>query len=168
MKNKIPYISIGIDPSGMGTTGIVLRTYNYNYPKKWHDQLYCTNPIEAFELIKLWIKEKMSNFYLDNIEIKTVAVELLHQGIEKHKEVKATRELIGLLRYYFKFKFCGHLPHHKDKEDISKAILKHGKKNEHWIHAEAVLNSHFCEEKKSLTVEKFDWSKITYGDKKNR
>ncbi|WP_339020209.1 hypothetical protein [Spiroplasma endosymbiont of Atherix ibis] len=166
MKEK--FLSIGIDPSGIGKTGIIMKSYNSIYPKSWKIQIEADYPIEAFEKIIAWIQNTKKNTSVEDFEIKHVAVELLHNGEEKFREVKATRELIGLLRYHFKQKFCGHYPKDKNIEAKKEMIKKYGGKNNHWIDAYCILQAHFKEQKLNLKTQNYKWEETNYGIKKNK
>ncbi|WP_144416783.1 hypothetical protein [Spiroplasma kunkelii] len=51
-------ISIGIDPAGIGTTGIFLKIYKTKWPIRKYIQLKSYNPVEAV----LKIQSEIKNF----------------------------------------------------------------------------------------------------------
>ncbi|WP_338985598.1 hypothetical protein [Spiroplasma endosymbiont of Diplazon laetatorius] len=165
---KERFLSIGIDPAGIGKTGIIMKSFKSIYPKSWHVQIEANNPIEAFEKIISWIQETKKNTSVEDFEIKHVAVELLHNGEEKFREVKATRELIALLRYYFKRKFCGHYPKDKNLTKKKELLKKYGNKSNHWIDACCILQAHLNEENLNLRTQNYIWEEIKHGTKKSK
>lgn len=159
-------LAVGIDPSGNGTTGIYIKSFNCKNNLFWHTQIKNNNPIDAFVSIVNYIQQTL-NSCGELLELGSVVVEVLHGGAEVYAEVKQTRELIGLLRYYYKCKFKGHLPNHKNKNDVDLLIKKHGKKAEHWIHAKAILEAHLVEDDFGYPCENWKWVKKN-GNKKNQ
>lgn len=156
MTHKKSLLSIGIDPSGCGTTGIYIKSKFLNYPRVWKTQLIANFPSEAFDKTLSFINEIKKTFEI-NIDIDVVVVEIPHKGKELFKEIKMTREFVGLLRNHFKSKFKGHIPSHKNKELTTNLINKFGKKNEHWIHARAILEAHFNEKTLKFKCENWKW-----------
>lgn len=138
------YLTIGIDPSGIGVTGIYIKTFNYQWPKRWYENIEASIPVEAAIKIIEYIN-KIKKTLPEEIFIKEVIVEVPHKGIEKWKEVKATRELVGILKYVYKNKFKGHQPNHKDKK--LKELIKNSKKylSDHQLDAEVIMHAHFRE-----------------------
>lgn len=159
--DKRSRISIGIDPAGIGTTGIFLKTYKTKWPIRKHIQLKSDNPVEAALKIQSEIKkfQEVNNFIL----IEVIVIENLHQGPEKMKEVKATRELIGILRYIYDTKIRLHKPSDKDKIRVKKLLEEFGQKNEHAIHAQTILEAHLLEKERGLKCELWNWEEIKYG-----
>jgi hypothetical protein len=148
-------ISFGIDPAGIGTTGIVAKGFGFQYVS--HAQLKADYPIEAYNYIVSWIDEQKR---LSGVtEIEFVSVELNHGGDEKRREVKATRELLGMLRNKFKRLFHGHLPNHKDRERKNLKMKKYGSSHSHWIDAEEIYYAHLNEKEKKYQCEDWKWNK---------
>lgn len=146
--------SIGIDPSGNGTTGLYLSSFYTKWRYYAYKQITANNPVEACRLII----DEINNFKdKHNLKIGCVVIELLHCGPEKFNEIKATRELIGMLRFVYFNHFCGHLPSDKSKELIASELINKSKKNIHSIHAKAILEAHFNASKLGLKCENWKW-----------
>ncbi|AXF96588.1 hypothetical protein [Spiroplasma phoeniceum] len=79
------------------------------------------------------------------------------------KEVKATRELIVILRYIYDTKIRLHKPNDKDKIKVKKLLEEFGQKNEHAIHAKIILEAHLLEKERGLKCELWNWEEIKYG-----
>ncbi|AGY41649.1 hypothetical protein mflW37_5820 [Mesoplasma florum W37] len=163
MKEK--NIVVGIDPSGIGTTGIVIKEWNPTYwPRTWNTNIEANSPVEAAIKIIEYINKVKDKY--DDLSIKEVIVEVPHKGIEKWEQVKATRELVGILKYVYREKFKGHQPNHKDR--TLKANLKKTKRNysDHELDAEVIMMAHFKEEVYGWSCENF-LGREKKHDKKN-
>jgi len=89
-------LTVGIDPAGIGTTGVVVKSFNGPYPRTWITNIVANNSVSAAEQIIRYIdgiRNDMEDFMLGD-----VIVEVPHGGAEKFAEIKATRELVGILK----------------------------------------------------------------------
>lgn len=164
-QSYFPSFSVGIDPAGIGTTGIFIKAIGTRFPHYKYVQVKCSNPTDSANEI-LTIINNFKNKHHD-LSLNVVVVENLHMGPEKMREVRATRELIGILRYELQNKMQLHYPADKNKEMIKKELKERTTKNEHSIHAKAILEAHFREKEFGYKCEKYNWEVIDYGTKKN-
>ncbi|MCL8212963.1 hypothetical protein LD120_00420 [Mesoplasma sp. JKS002657] len=153
MKINMPKtLTVGIDPAGIGTTGVVIKTFNGLYPQTRTTNITATNCVDAAELIIQFIdgvRYSMEDFILGD-----VIVEVPHGGAEKLPEVKATRELVGILKWHYKSRFKGHLPNHKDKKLLGELKTKE-KTTSHIRDAKAIMDAHFHEDQRHLSCENY-------------
>lgn len=158
------YITIGIDSSGIGVTGIYIKSFNYQWPKRWYENIKANSLVEAANKIIEYIN-KIKKTLPEELFIKEVIVEVPHKGIEKWKEVKATRELVGILKYVYKNKFKGHQPNHKDRK--LKESIKNSKKylSDHQLDAEVIMHAHFKKEVNRWSCENYLGMEKLHGKK---
>lgn len=154
LNNNSKHIIVGIDPAGIGKTGIVIKSFNYSFPKRWRKTIEATNPVEAADKISKYI-EDVKNTLPDEFSLFEVVVEVPHGGKEMFKQVKATRELVGILRYLYRSKFKGHLPNHKDKKYKDSLKINKGYYSDHEMDAECILVAHLKEKETNLFCENY-------------
>lgn len=147
---KERYLTVAIHPSGIGKTGIFIKTFNGLYPQKWSITITTNNPLDAAHKIIEYIETIKNKLASNDYDLKEIIVELPSKNFtENSKEIIASIELIGMLRFYYEKKFRGHR-----SVDKNLGLLINSKtKTEQEKDAEAIMYAHFKEKEKHLICE---------------
>lgn len=153
--NYEKYFSVGIQPTGTGSSGVCIKTFNDYYPRKWSKMITCDNPIDMAENVINFVDEIGQKLNEKDFHLKDVIVNLTTTSTIKSPnddDYIATKQLIAILKYFYKSKFRGYAP--TMSEQKIPPIKQSAKKSPSEYQAEAIMYLHF----RALKLAKINWN----------